>query len=99
MKVRKGYLLLSLTLFSFTTMFAQNNMKVRIAEIVIDSAYLDEYRTALAEHAATALKVEPGVLILNAVYDKEQPTHVTVFEVYASDSAYQAHIKTPHFLK
>lgn len=74
-------------------------MKVRIAKIVVDSAYLTEYRAALAEHAATAVKVEPGVLTLNAVYDKLQPTHVTVFEVYASDSAYQAHIKTPHFLK
>lgn len=77
----------------------QNDWKVRIAKIEIDSAYLNEYRKALAEHAQTAVRVEPGVLALNAVYDKEQPTHVTVFEVYASDSAYQAHIKTPHFLK
>ena len=95
----KVYLLITLTLFSFTKMFAQNMMKVRIAKIVVDSAYLDEYRTALAEHAAIAVKAEPGVLTLNAVYDKQQPTHVTVFEVYASDSAYQVHIKTPHFLK
>lgn len=92
-------LLLLLTLFSFTGMFAQNKMKVRIAKIVVDSVYLDEYRAALAEHAAIAVKVEQGVLTLNAVYDKEHPTHVTVFEVYASDSAYQAHIKTQHFLK
>ena len=88
-----------LLLASVNMGFAQQTMKVRIAKIVIDSAYLNEYRAALAEHAATAVKVEPGVLTLNAVYDKNNPTHVTVFEVYVSDSAYQSHIKTPHFLK
>ena len=100
MKLYRTYILLVLSfLYSSQTIFAQHKMKVRIAKIVIDSAYIDEYRAALAEHAAIAVKVEPGVLTLHAVYDKEHPAHVTVFEVYASDSAYAAHIKTPHFLK
>jgi quinol monooxygenase YgiN len=60
---------------------------------------LVEYRDALAEHAKIAVKEEPGVLALNAVYDKDNPTKVTVFEIYASEDAYQAHLKTPHFLK
>jgi quinol monooxygenase YgiN len=77
----------------------QANQKVRIAKIEIYSAYLDEYRTALAVHAKTAVQVEPGVLALEAVYDKVHPTRVTVFEVYASEETYQAHLKTPHFLK
>lgn len=89
-----------LTIFTVKNMSAQNNtLKVRIAKLVIDSAYLEDYKAALAEHAIVAVKVEPGVLMLNAVYDKAQPTHVTVFEIYASDSAYQVHIKAPHFLK
>ena len=77
----------------------QDNRKVRIANIQIDSAYIKEYRAALAEHAKVAVKVEPGVLALQAVYDKAHPTKVTVFEVYASEAAYQLHLKTPHFLK
>jgi len=77
----------------------QNNRKVRIANIEIDSAYVGEYRAALAEHAQVAVQVEPGVLALQAVYDKAHPTKVTVFEVYASEQAYQLHLKTPHFLK
>ena len=97
--MKKTCLILLIAFVCITNgLIAQNTMKVRIAKIVIDSACLTEYRAALVEHAATAVKVEPGVLTLNAVYDKQQPTHVTVFEVYASDSAYQAHIKTPHFL-
>ena len=77
----------------------QNNWKVRIAKIEVDPAYLEAYRAALQEHAYTAVREEPGVLALNAVYDKEHPTRVTVFEIYASDSAYKAHLQAPHFLK
>ena len=40
-----------------------------------------------------------GVLDLYSVYDKDDPTHVTVFEIYASKDAYKSHIQTPHFLK
>ncbi|QEC80380.1 antibiotic biosynthesis monooxygenase [Mucilaginibacter ginsenosidivorax] len=77
----------------------QGERKVRIARIEIYPAYLDEYKAALAEHAKTAVKVEPGVLALQAVYDKANPTKVTVFEVYANEAAYQAHLQTVHFLK
>jgi quinol monooxygenase YgiN len=85
--------------FSIHASAQQNNLKVRIAKIEIDSLRLSEYRQALAEHAKIAVKEEPGVLALNAVYDKDNPTKVTVFEIYASEDAYQVHLKTPHFLK
>jgi quinol monooxygenase YgiN len=80
--------------------FAQDkNLVVRIARLVIDSAQLEAYQSALKEHAAIAVKVEPGVLNLYAVYEKNHPTHVTVFEIYANVEAYKAHLLTPHFLK
>ncbi|MFT3675449.1 MAG: antibiotic biosynthesis monooxygenase [Chitinophagaceae bacterium] len=46
-----------------------------------------------------AVQKEPGVLMLYAVAEKQQPTHITVFEIYASRAAYESHIKTAHFLK
>ncbi|CAM4364918.1 Quinol monooxygenase YgiN [Pedobacter westerhofensis] len=73
--------------------------KVRIARLEIYPEYLEAYKVALAEHAAAAVKSEPGVLALQAVYDKAHPAQVTVFEMYASENAYQAHLKAPHFLK
>jgi quinol monooxygenase YgiN len=92
-------LIMVLFVFDRTPAIAQQDQrKIRIANIQIDSAYIDEYRAALAEHAKIAVKVEPGVLALEAVYDKAHPTKVTVFEVYASEEAYQLHLKTPHFL-
>ena len=47
----------------------------------------------------TAIRVEPGVLVLYAVSEKDNPTRVRVFEVYASTDAYKAHLEAPHFKK
>jgi len=76
-----------LTLYKTNATAQQDNRKVRIANIQVDPAYVDEYKAALAEHAKIAVRVEPGVLALQAVYDKAHPTKVTVFEVYASEQA------------
>jgi quinol monooxygenase YgiN len=80
--------------------FAQNtDLVVRIARLQIDSAQLENYKIALKLHAETAVRVEPGVLTLYAVYEKDHPTHVTVFEIYKNAEAYQAHLKSPHFIQ
>ena len=88
-----------LTAINKHAMAQQDNRKFRIAKLEILPEYLNDYKTALAEHAKTAVQVEPGVLSLQAVYDKAHPTMVTVFEVYASEEAYQLHLKTAHFQK
>jgi len=72
---------------------------VRIAKLQIDPAQLENYMATLKEHAETAVRVEPGVLTLYAVAEKNNPTHITVFEIYADDAAYQAHLQTAHFKK
>ena len=93
-------MLLMLTLFSFHGAAAQDkNQVVRIAKLQIDPAQLDNYKAALKEHAETAVRVEPGVLTLYAVAEKNNPTHITVFEIYANAEAYQAHLQTAHFKK
>ncbi|HUQ97783.1 MAG TPA: antibiotic biosynthesis monooxygenase [Chitinophagaceae bacterium] len=72
---------------------------VRIAKIVVDSLQLENYKTFLKEGIKTAVRVEPGVLRMYAVYEKDKPAHITIFETYASKEAYNRHIKTTHFLK
>lgn len=89
-----------LCLMCHSSSFAQNTSPyVRIARIVVDSAQLENYKAALKEGVETAVRVEPGVISLQAVYDEKSPTRVTVFEVYAGRDAYQLHIQTPHFKK
>src|SRR4051812_24539108 len=72
---------------------------VQIAEIKIDPAQLEDYKAAVKEHAETAIRAEPGVLVLYGVSEKDNPTHIRVFEVYASTEAYRAHLEAPHFKK
>jgi len=81
------------------TAMAQDNHMYRIAKIVVDPAQLDQYNAALKEQMTTAIRVEPGVLSYYAVADKKEPSHITIFEVYADPAAYKAHIQAPHFKK
>jgi quinol monooxygenase YgiN len=72
---------------------------VRIAEIEIDPARLDDYRAAVNEEIEASVRLEPGVIALYAVALKDNPNHIRVFEIYASEAAYKAHLETPHFKK
>lgn len=78
---------------------SENEQMVRLARLVIDSAQLESYKTALKEEIETSIRVEPGVLTLYAVAEKEDPTHITILEIYADTAAYKAHLQTPHFIK
>jgi len=70
---------------------------VRIAELEVDAAHLERFKTAATEQIAAAVRVEPGVLALYAVSVKENPALIRVFEIYADEAAYMAHLETPHF--
>jgi quinol monooxygenase YgiN len=72
---------------------------VRVAEIEIDLARLEAYKAAVKEQIEAALRLEPGVLALYAVTDKENPARILVFEMYADVEAYRAHLETDHFKK
>jgi quinol monooxygenase YgiN len=78
---------------------AEDAQMVRLARLVIDPAHLDAYRTALQEEVEASVRLEPGVLTLYAVAEKDRPTHFTILEIYANRAAYELHIKSPHFLK
>jgi quinol monooxygenase YgiN len=72
---------------------------VRLAELEIDPAALPNYLAFLREEIEASVAVEPGVIMLHAVQLREAPHLVRLLEVYASREAYEAHIRSPHFLK
>jgi 4-carboxymuconolactone decarboxylase len=85
---------------SLQTVSAQTNgQMVRLAKLVIDSAHLENYKSFLKEEIETSFRIEPGVLTLYAVAEKNKPTRITILEIYADSAAYQAHLQTAHFLK
>jgi quinol monooxygenase YgiN len=72
---------------------------VQVAEIEIDPAQLENYKAAVREQIETAIRVEPGVLVLYAVSEKDDPARIRVFEVYRDVDAYKAHLEATHFKK
>lgn len=72
---------------------------VRIAELEIDPRKLDEYKQILAVEQEASVRQEAGVVMLHSVALKDRPNHIRLLEVYASRSAYEAHVTSPHFLR
>src|SRR3954464_6297964 len=72
---------------------------VRIAEIDIDPAQVEAYQAAISEEIRTSVRVEPGVLAIYSVAEKENPSRFHFFEIYADDAAYRSHIQSPQFKK
>lgn len=70
-----------------------------MSRITVDPERLAEYNVYLEEEIEASMRLEPGVLALYAVADKERPNEITILEIYADEAAYQTHIATPHFRK
>ena len=72
---------------------------VRLSKITVDANRLDEYNAYLKEEIEASMRLEPGVLTLYAVAEKDVPNRITILEIYANRTAYESHLKTPHFQK
>jgi len=75
------------------------DMMIRISEIEVDSNYLEEYNSILKEEAEASVRLEPGVISIYPMYQKDKPTQIRILEMYANRQAYEFHLKTPHFQK
>jgi quinol monooxygenase YgiN len=77
---------------------AQNETPcVRIVNIVIDSSQVDSFKAALKKDIEASVFTEPGMIAIHAVFDKVNPTHVTVFEIYENIQAHKTHQESDHF--
>ena len=74
-----------------------DNMIIRISEIGIDSTYLEEYISILKEESEASVRLEPGVISIYPMFQKEHPTEIRILEIYADKAAYESHLQTPHF--
>src|SRR3954453_3200873 len=106
MKTKKLSVSSPLLLAAMLSLFCCNNTSaqeksqmVRLAKLVIDSEQLENYKALLKEEIEISVRVEPGVKTLYAVFEKNNPTHITILEIYADTAAYKAHLQTPQFIK
>ena len=65
---------------------------VRIAELDIDPAQRAGFISAVREEMEEAVRVEPGVLAIYAVAEKDDPSRLRFFEIYANEAAYRDHL-------
>ena len=78
---------------------AATNMIVRIAEIEVYPQYLMEYLEFANEVDRLSVEREPGVICLFPMQSADDSCQIRILEIYASEEAYQQHLKTDHFLK
>lgn len=74
-------------------------MIVRIAEIEVAPEHLDEYLAIAGEVYRLSMEREPGVICLFPMQSDDTPNRIRILEIYASEEAYQKHLRTEHFQK
>ncbi|WP_281540735.1 putative quinol monooxygenase [Maribacter aestuarii] len=77
--------------------YTLENMMVRIAEIEVDPDYLEEYISILKVEAEASVRLEPEVICIYPMFQKENPNQIRLLEIYANKAAYESHLQTPHF--
>lgn len=78
---------------------AEKAPRVNMAEIVVKPECREAFLASVREEMRESLRVEPGVVALYMVADKNDENRLLFFEIYADDEAYQKHRDTPHFKK
>ena len=74
-------------------------MIVRIAEIEVVPEHLEEYLAIAGEVDRLSMEREPGVICLFPMQSDDAPNRIRILEIYASEEAYQKHLRTEHFQK
>ena len=72
---------------------------VRMAELEIEPSRLEQFKSAVREEMEISVRIEPGVLAIYAVAEKDNPAKLRFFEMYSDEAAFQAHIESPLFQK
>jgi quinol monooxygenase YgiN len=70
-----------------------------VAEIEVDPRQRDAFISAVKEEMDESVRLEPGVLALYAVAERDAPSRLRFFEIYADEAAYDAHLQSAHFMK
>ena len=66
------------TLVGGAVMAKVQGQYIRVAHIEIDPAQIEAYKAAVSEEIKSSVRLEPGVLALYAVSDKDNSAKITV---------------------
>lgn len=103
--MKTAFFLMALTVVGLSCLFtpcaaqAAEAGSVRIALLTIKPGQLEAFTAVVREEMRNSLRLEPGVIAIYAVADKNDPNKLIFFEMYVDEAAYQVHRETPHFIK
>lgn len=58
----------------------------------------DAFMDAMGVNAVASVRDEPGCLTFDVLRDRSDADLLWLYEVYADEAAFEAHMRTPHFL-
>jgi len=71
-------------------------MHILMVHIHVKTEHLDAFLAATRDNASNSLK-EPGVVRFDVLQEKDDPTHITLVEVYHNASGHEQHRTTDHY--
>jgi quinol monooxygenase YgiN len=75
------------------------DLYIRLIKIELHSNAIEDFNKLGNTIMLPGIKNEPSILVMYAVAEKNNPTNVSILEVYQNLAAYNLHIETPHYLK
>lgn len=67
-----------------------------IVDFQVNEGKMAEFLPLMKENARASVANEPGCLQFDVLQVQGEPNRIVLFEVYADDAAFQAHMKMPH---
>jgi autoinducer 2-degrading protein len=72
---------------------------VIVVDFTIKPEHVAAFRTAIVENARLSRESEPGCRQFDVCVDPEDATRIFLYELYDDEAAFQAHLRTAHFLE
>ncbi|MGI9436119.1 MAG: putative quinol monooxygenase [Geminicoccaceae bacterium] len=69
---------------------------VIVAEFEVKPEKIDRFMELAIEDASQSIAKEPDCLQFDVTILEDNPNHVLLYEVYADEAAFDAHLETPH---
>ncbi len=74
-------------------------MYVIVVDFTIKAEHVAAFRAAMIENARRSRETERGCRQFDVCVDPKDATRIFLYELYDDEAAFQAHLKTAHFLE
>jgi (4S)-4-hydroxy-5-phosphonooxypentane-2,3-dione isomerase len=71
---------------------------VIVVDFTIKPGHVATFHAAMIENARLSREIEPGCRQFDVCVDPKDATRIFLYELYDDEAAFQAHLKTAHFL-